>query len=67
MFAVLVKTTVGTWTTHSTFDRKGKAQDQADMVNGRVVRLTEDGTPVTHCPACGSDPLLCECETPWSA
>ena len=67
-YDVIVKTTVGTWTTHSNHDLKSEAQDQADMVHGRVVRLTEDGTPadVTHCPACG-DPILCECETPWNA
>jgi hypothetical protein len=38
------------------------------MVHGRVVRLGEDGDPADagRCPACGGDPQLCECETPWS-
>ena len=43
MYAVLVATTVGTWTTHSTHAKKSEAQDQADMVRGRVVRADEDG------------------------
>ena len=68
MYAVIVKTTVGSWTAHSTHASKSEAQDQADMVHGRVVRLGEDGDPADadHCPACGGDPMLCECETPWS-
>lgn len=66
-YAVIIKTTVG-WTTHSTHKKRGLAQDQADMVCGNVVPLDEAGNPadVTHCPACGGDPMLCECETPWS-
>ena len=69
MYAVIVKTTVGSWTTHSTWGRKSEAKDQAGMVRGRVVRLDEDGDPAdsAHCPACGGDPMLCECETPWSS
>lgn len=68
MYAVIVKTTVGSWTTHSTHDRESEARDQADMVRGRVVQLADDGDPADadHCPACGGDPMLCECETPWS-
>ena len=69
MYEVIVKTAVGSWTTHSTHARKSEAQDQADMVHGRVVRLDEDGdlADVARCPACGGDPMLCECETPWSS
>lgn len=39
--AVMVRTTVGSWTTHSTYDRRADAQDQADMVGGRVVTVPE--------------------------
>jgi hypothetical protein len=69
MYAVIVLTTVGRWTLHSWHDRKSEAQDQADTVHGRIIRLADDGSPadVTRCPACGGDPMLCECDTPWSA
>lgn len=69
MYAVIVHTTVSTWTTHSTHHTEEEAQDQADMVHGRVVRLDADGNPAdaTTCPACGGDPMGCSCDTPWSS
>ena len=38
-YAVLVRTTVGTWTRHSVHKTRAAAQDQADLVHGEVVRF----------------------------
>lgn len=69
MYAVIVNTTADAWTTHSTHQSQEEAQDQADMVHGRVVRLGTDGKPADSatCPACGGDPMQCCCDTPWSS
>lgn len=48
MYAVMVRTAVDTWTTHSTWTTRSEAQDQADYVGGRVVEVDankEDTTP----------------------
>jgi len=37
MYAVEVKTTVGTWTQHSAHESYRDAVDQADMTGGRVI------------------------------
>jgi hypothetical protein len=69
-YAVIVRILSGDdeWTMHSTHARRRDAIDQADMVHGRVVRLSADDTPadVCMCPACAGDPMQCECVTPWS-
>ena len=47
-YAVMVRTAVDTWTTHSTWATRSEAQDQADYVGGRVVEVDaneEDTTP----------------------
>ena len=66
-YCVIVEAMDG-WTRHSVHSTKKDAVDQADMVHGKVVKLDKDGYPanVAVCPACGGDPMQCECITPWS-